>query len=113
MNTNAWGTLRGIQAVLPSMRERGSGHILNVTSVAGRLAVDDPAPPDRVAAVVWEALTASEPRLRYLVGDDAARFEPYRRSITDEEWIARQADADDDAWWAWIEGATGVGRPSA
>ncbi len=39
MNTNAWGTLRCIHAVMPSMRERGSGHILNVTSVAGRVAV--------------------------------------------------------------------------
>jgi NAD(P)-dependent dehydrogenase (short-subunit alcohol dehydrogenase family) len=37
MNTNAWGTLRCIQAVLPSMRERGSGRIVNVTSTAGRI----------------------------------------------------------------------------
>ena len=37
MNTNAWGTLRGIHAVLPSMRERGSGRIVNVTSTAGRI----------------------------------------------------------------------------
>ena len=185
MNTNAWGTLRAIHAVLPSMRERGSGHILNVTSVAGRLAIANqgayamskwaaealtevlaaeaglfgvkvsaiepgviltpifekaiedpgdpdspyvggrrmgewfmsslmrsPAPPDRVAEVVWDAINAPEPKLRYLVGDDAERFEPYRRSITDEEWIARQSVADDDAWWAWIESATGVGRPT-
>jgi NAD(P)-dependent dehydrogenase (short-subunit alcohol dehydrogenase family) len=38
MNTNAWGMLRCIQAVLPSMRGRGSGHIINVTSVAGKVA---------------------------------------------------------------------------
>jgi NAD(P)-dependent dehydrogenase (short-subunit alcohol dehydrogenase family) len=37
MNTNAWGLVRCIQAVLPSMRDRGSGRIVNVTSVAGRL----------------------------------------------------------------------------
>jgi NAD(P)-dependent dehydrogenase (short-subunit alcohol dehydrogenase family) len=37
MNTNAWGIVRCVQAVLPSMRERGSGRIVNVTSVAGRL----------------------------------------------------------------------------
>jgi NAD(P)-dependent dehydrogenase (short-subunit alcohol dehydrogenase family) len=38
MNTNAWGIVRCVQAVLPSMRARGSGRILNVTSAAGRLA---------------------------------------------------------------------------
>ncbi len=38
MNTNAWGIVRCVHAVLPSMRARGSGRILNVTSAAGRLA---------------------------------------------------------------------------
>jgi NAD(P)-dependent dehydrogenase (short-subunit alcohol dehydrogenase family) len=36
--TNYWGVIRCIQAVLPAMRERGAGHIINVSSVAGRLA---------------------------------------------------------------------------
>ena len=36
--TNLWGTIRCIQAALPDMRERGSGHIVNISSVLGRTA---------------------------------------------------------------------------
>ena len=36
--TNYWGVIRCCQAVLPQMRERGDGHIMNISSVAGRIA---------------------------------------------------------------------------
>jgi NAD(P)-dependent dehydrogenase (short-subunit alcohol dehydrogenase family) len=41
---NYWGPIRMIQAVLPSMRERRSGCIVNVTSIAGRIATPNQIP---------------------------------------------------------------------
>lgn len=38
MNINVYGAVRCSQAVLPGMRERGRGAIVNITSIAGRLA---------------------------------------------------------------------------
>jgi NAD(P)-dependent dehydrogenase (short-subunit alcohol dehydrogenase family) len=44
MDVNLHGLVRCIQAVLPHMRERGSGTIVNVTSVIGRFAAAAQAP---------------------------------------------------------------------
>ena len=58
METNYFGSLRCIKAVLPQMREHKSGCIINVTSVAGRISISPQAP---YAASKWamEALSES------------------------------------------------------
>jgi len=158
--TNYFGTIRMIQAVLPGMRERRSGAIVNVSSIAGRLAIAghghysavkhaleaasealaqevlafgirvavvepgvvvtpifskarrfaDPASPYRVhvhrlllfyqmqmkmpsqpsdvAAVIYEAVTTPEPKLLWLVGEDARRLTAGRQRLSDEEYVA-------------------------
>ncbi len=39
MNTHFWGPLYAIQAVLPDMRERRSGRIVNISSIGGKISV--------------------------------------------------------------------------
>jgi NAD(P)-dependent dehydrogenase (short-subunit alcohol dehydrogenase family) len=158
--TNYFGVVRVIQAVLPGMRRRRSGTIVNVSSIAGRLAIAghghysavkhalealsealaqevqrfgirvaivepgvvvtpifskarrfaDPASPyfDHVrrllllyqkqmphaaqpadaARVIYAAATSGEPKLRWLVGEDARMLVAGRQRTSDEEYVA-------------------------
>ena len=56
METNYFGCIRCIQAVLPAMRQQGSGHIINVTSLAGRIAIS-PLGPYAAAKFALEAIS--------------------------------------------------------
>ena len=56
METNYFGVLRCIKAVLPEMRERQSGCIINVSSVAGRIA-GSPLSPYHASKWALEALS--------------------------------------------------------
>lgn len=57
METNFFGALRCIQAVVPVMRERRSGHIVNVSSIQGRLVAPAYAP---YGASKWALEATSE-----------------------------------------------------
>ena len=57
METNYFGALRCIKALVPSMRARRSGCIINVTSIAGRMAI---APAASYAASKWALEALSE-----------------------------------------------------
>lgn len=172
METNYFGTLRCIQAVVPQMRQRKSGCIVNLSSVVGRVAVSpqapytaskfaleavsevlaqemktfnvrvaivepgiigtamakrleqpgnvsaysqqrrfahmfaaslkNPVPPSVVAEKILEIIDSGTWQLRHPVGPSAVPYLEWRKSMTDEEWVALNG-ADDDAWYQRVE----------
>jgi NAD(P)-dependent dehydrogenase (short-subunit alcohol dehydrogenase family) len=170
--TNYFGAIRMTQAVLPGMRQRRSGSIVNVTSIAGRLAIaghghysavkhaleaasealaqevvasgirvaivepgvvvtpiftkakrfsDASSPyavhvhrlllfyemqmklasqPADVARAIHHAVTTHEPKLRYLVGEDARRLVAGRLRLSDEEYVETGRPMSDEEYLA-------------
>jgi NAD(P)-dependent dehydrogenase (short-subunit alcohol dehydrogenase family) len=75
MDTNYFGAIRAMQAVLPSMRAAGRGLIINTSSLAGRVSV----PFFGTYCATKHALEAYSQSLRYEVspfGIDVALVEP-------------------------------------
>jgi len=180
MNVNLFGALRCLKAVLPGMRERRSGTIVNITSVVGRFAALAQAPyvaskwalegaseelaqevagfgirvaiiepgitksaifvknvdstdadseyqphlrrmfqfyaagipqatdPFEVAKVVQHAITTSTPVLRYPVSWGGPEILARRPILSDEEWIALGAIADDAAYYRAFSDTFGI-----
>jgi len=89
MNVNLCGVTRCTQAVLPQMRERGSGTIVNVTSVVGRIAVPAQSP---YVASKWALEGVSEELAQELApfGIRVAIVEP---GVTKSAIFAKNIDA--------------------
>jgi len=93
MNVNLCGATRCTQAVLPQMRERGSGTIVNITSVAGRIAALAQSP---YVASKWALEGVSEGLAQELApfGIRVVIIEP---GVTKSAIFAKNIDAPDSS----------------
>jgi NAD(P)-dependent dehydrogenase (short-subunit alcohol dehydrogenase family) len=180
MNVNLCGAVRCLQQVLPGMRARHAGTIVNITSIAGRVAalaqspyvaskwafeglseglaqelrpfgirvaiiepgvtksaifaknIDAPnesgaydahyrrlfqfyatghanaTDPFEVARLIEHAITTDDPQLRYAVSWAGPEMIGGRESMSDEEWVALGAHADDADYYEGFESAFGL-----
>ncbi len=92
MNVDLCGAVRCTQAVLPEMRERGSGTIVNVTSIAGRLAAIAQAP---YVAAKW-ALEGISEQLAHEVASFGVRVAIIEPGVTKSSIFGKNTDARND-----------------
>jgi NAD(P)-dependent dehydrogenase (short-subunit alcohol dehydrogenase family) len=93
METNYFGPLRAIRAWLPDMRKRQSGCVINVTSVAGRIACS-PLAPYTASKFALEALSEA---LAQEVKPFNVRVAVVQPGIIDTAMARRVEDAPTDA----------------
>lgn len=89
LNIDLCGAVRCTQAVLPEMRERGSGTIVNITSVAGRLAAIAQAP---YVAAKW-ALEGVSEELAIEVAPFGVRVAIIEPGVTKSSIFGKNIDA--------------------
>ena len=93
MNVDLCGATRCAQAVLPQMRERGGGTIVNVTSVAGRLAAVAQAP---YVAAKW-ALEGISEQLAHEVAPFGIRVAIIEPGVTKSSIFGKNTDAPNES----------------
>ncbi|MEO6652433.1 MAG: SDR family oxidoreductase [Ilumatobacteraceae bacterium] len=93
MNVDLCGAVRCLQAVLPGMRERRSGTIVNVTSIAGRLAAVAQAP---YVAAKW-ALEGVSEELALEVAPFGVRVAIIEPGVTKSSIFGKNIDLPNDS----------------
>jgi NAD(P)-dependent dehydrogenase (short-subunit alcohol dehydrogenase family) len=93
MNVDLCGAVRCLQAVLPGMRERGTGTIVNVTSIAGRLAAIAQAP---YVAAKW-ALEGISEELAIEVAPFGVRVVIIEPGVTRSSIFGKNIDLPNDS----------------
>src|SRR3984885_10915903 len=91
LDANLLGVVNVTKAALPVLRAQGGGHIIQVSSIGGRMATPGPAlgDPAKVAQVVLEVAAMDEPPLRLILGSEAYAYAT----------AAAKARAESDAAW--------------
>src|SRR5829696_2913874 len=98
LDTNTFGPMRVVRAVLPSMRARGQGKIVNVTSLSGRIV----SPMLAHYAATKHALEALTEGLRFEVGGLGVQVCTLEPGMFASDWQTGNLDlaegADDDGY---------------
>jgi NAD(P)-dependent dehydrogenase (short-subunit alcohol dehydrogenase family) len=113
METNYLGVVRMVQAVLPAMRSRGSGTIVNVSSVAGRVAP----PLGGFYAASKFALEGLSEALHYEVGHFGVRVRLVEPGVFATEFQAKEygfsiAEPYDELEREWANARVALGAAS-
>ena len=97
-DTNVWGAIRCTQAVLPAMRERRGGHIVNVSSIAGLVS----APAQAAYTSSKWALECLSEHLAQEASYYGVRVSIVEPGVTRTAILAKNADLPESTAYGWI-----------